>query len=426
MCTEVKKKWNPNIFFAFAIVLGVLGGYSSLPFVMTSAETISQVFINLLKLVSLPIIFLSIVSTASGMESIHEIKLLGRKVIKYTLLTTVIAASIALLLFVTIDPIRGRTTESGLSEAAAQVPQGTYLSFFIQIVPSNILQPFIDNNVMGVLFLAMLFSFAILSLPSQPRSVVHSFFSSIYAAIIVITKWIVAVMPLAIWAFITLFIRDLSQGLDVTSLALYLTCVVSANLVQAFVILPGLLKMKGISPFHMLKSMWPALSVAFFTKSSAAALPMAMRCAEEKAGIPRKVASFSLPLCTTINMNACAAFILTTVLFVSMSQGFTYTWPEMLVWIVLSTIAAIGNAGVPMGCYFLASAFLASMNVPLNILGVILPFYTLIDMLESAINVWSDSCVTAVVNKEVKQTVSDLHEEQAEREVVPVAISIKN
>lgn len=73
----------------------------------------------------------------------------------------------------------------------------------------------------------------------------------------------------------------------------------------------------------------------------------------------------------------------------------------MFLWIFIATLAAVGNAGVPMGCYFLASAFLAAMDVPLNILGVILPFYTMIDMVESAINVWSDACVTAVVNKEV-------------------------
>ena len=78
-----------------------------------------------------------------------------------------------------------------------------------------------------------------------------------------------------------------------------------------------------------------------------------------------------------------------------------FSGPEMVVWIFISTIAAVGNAGVPMGCYFLSSAFLAAMNVPLNILGVILPFYTLIDMLESAINVWSDSCVTIVVDREI-------------------------
>src|SRR5262249_37762809 len=148
-------------------------------------------------------------------------------------------------------------------------------------------------------------------------------------------------------------------------------------LIQAFVVLPGFLRANGLSSIRLAKQMLPALSVAFFSKSSSAALPMAMRCAEENAGISRKVASFSLPLCTTINMNACAAFILITVLFVSMSHGAVYSGMEMALWVLIATIAAIGNAGVPMGCYFMASAFLAAMNMPLNILGIILPFYTL-------------------------------------------------
>lgn len=407
MCAEIKRKINPNIFFGIAILLGIFTGYLQEPFLFTIAETLSQLFINLLKLVSLPIIFLSIVSTASGMENLDQLKQLGRKVIKYTLLTTVIAATIAFFLFITIDPVRGAGVLAKAADAT-QVAQPSYLSFFIKIVPSNIVQPFYENNVIGVLFLAMLLSFAIISLPVQHRTGLHAFFSSIYAAVITITRWIVAIMPIAIWAFITLFMRDLNQGLEIKSLALYLTCVLAANMIQATIVLPLLLKWKQISPLKMAKGMYPALSVAFFTKSSAAALPMAIRCAEENVGISRRVASFSLPLCTTINMNACAAFILTTVLFVSMSQGMTYTYPEMALWIVLSTIAAIGNAGVPMGCYFLASAFLAAMNVPLHILGVILPFYSMIDMLESSINVWSDSCVTAVVQKEV--TLESEHE----------------
>lgn len=400
MCEQEKKKFNPNFYFAIAVVLGVIAGYANSPFIYGAAEVLSQVFINLLKLVSLPIIFLSIVSTASSMDNLNEIKLLGKKVIKYTMITTVIAATIAFALFVIINPVRGAIATEA---AGAVASQPSYFSFFIQIIPSNIIQPFSENNVMGVLFLAMLLSFAIISLPSQHRTVLNTFFTSIYAAIMTVTRWIVTVMPLAIWAFITLFMRDLNKGLDATSLALYLVCVVAANLIQALAVLPALLKIKKISPIAMAKGMFPALSLAFFTKSSAAALPMAMRCAEENVGISRKVAGFSLPLCTTINMNGCAAFILTTVLFVSMSEGMSYTFAEMAIWVVLATIAAIGNAGVPMGCYFLSSAFLAAMDVPLNILGVILPFYTLIDMLESAINVWSDSCVTAVVDQEAKE-----------------------
>lgn len=402
MCAEEspRKGISKNILLLIAVALGIIGGYLQIPVLFSVADGVSQVFINLLKLVSLPIIFFSIVSTASSMESIHEIKRLGARVIKYTLMTTVIAASVGLILFVLIDPVRN-SLAAHVSEVGPALSQPSYLSYFIKIIPSNIVQPFSENNVIGVLVIAMLFSFAILSLPSQHRTILHSFFSSFYAAIMAITKWIVWLMPIAIWSFVTLFMRDFSQGSEATSLALYLVCVVVANLVQAFIVLPILLKSKNLSPIQVAKGMMPALSVAFFTKSSAAALPMAMKCAEENLKISRKTASFTLPLCTTINMNACAAFILITVLFVSMSNGMIFTPIEMVIWIFMATIAAIGNAGVPMGCYFLASAFLAAMNVPLNILGVILPFYALIDMLESAINVWSDSCVAAVVHQDV-------------------------
>ncbi len=396
---DIKKLLNPNTYFGLATLLGILAGYIHSPAVYAVADGISLIFINLLKLVSLPIIFLSIVSTASGMESVNEIKTLGKKVLKYTLLTTVIAATVALFLFIIIDPVRVHASGQTVQEVGSQPG---YLNYLVKTIPSNIVQPFSENNVIGVLFLALVLSISILALPDHNRTTLHHFFSSLYAAIMKVTTWLVRLMPIAIWAFIALFIKDLKNGLELENIALYLTCVIAANIIQAFIVLPLFLKWRQISPLKTAQGMLPALSVAFFTKSSAAALPMAMRCAEENLKISRKVASFTLPLCTTINMNACAAFILTTVLFVSMSNGVTYSPLEMVVWIFIATIAAIGNAGVPMGCYFLSSAFLAAMNVPLNILGIILPFYTLIDMLESAINVWSDSCVATVVHRETQ------------------------
>jgi Na+/H+-dicarboxylate symporter len=396
---NMKKLLAPNLYFTWALLLALISGYLGWPFLLSSAEVVSQIFIRLLKLVSLPIIFLSIVSTISGMESLNEIKNLGKRVIKYTLMTTIAAATIALSLFVLINPVRAVLS----SEASTQqTTQGSYLTYLIEAIPSNIVQPFNDNNVLGVLFLALLLSLSVLALPASNRSTLHTFFSSLYAAVMKMTSWLVRLMPLAIWSFVTLFFQELKNGLEYESLALYLACVVGANLIQAIVVLPILLKWNGINPWKTAKGMFPALSVAFFTKSSAAALPMAMRCAEENVGVSRKVASFTLPLCTTINMNGCAAFILTTVLFVSMSNGMVFAPFEMILWIFIATLAAVGNAGVPMGCYFLASAFLAAMNVPLHLLGIILPFYAMIDMLESAINVWSDSCVTAIVHQQTK------------------------
>ncbi len=393
-----------------AVVLGILTGWLGFFWLDQLAAFVGEVFINFLKLISLPLIFFSIVSTTAGMENVQEIQRLGKKVAKYTLLTTIIAAFLALSLYLLIDPVR---TDLADGIVDSSLPQGTYIDYFKQIIPANAFHPFIENNVMGVLFLALLLSIAMISLPPEKKSPLQAFFQSFYSVIMVITKGIIVVMPIGIWAFIALFVKDLQHGLEIKSLALYLTCILSANLIQALVILPLFLKAKGISPLKTMKAMFPALSVAFFTKSSSGALPMAMKCAEENAKISPKVARFSFPLCTTINMNGCAAFILTTVLFVSMSNGVQYSLPEMVLWVFVSTLAAIGNAGVPMGCYFLSGALLASMNVPLNILGVILPFYALIDMLESAINVWSDSCVAAMVDKEVGQEEALLAEEVA-------------
>ncbi len=108
-----------------------------------------------------------------------------------------------------------------------------------------------------------------------------------------------------------------------------------------------------------------------------------------------------MPICTTINMNGCAAFILVTSLFVMQNGGTTITLGTILVWLLISVFSAVGNAGVPMGCYFLTLSLMSGIGAPVAILGVILPIYTVIDMVETAENVWSDSCVAAMVDRQV-------------------------
>lgn len=405
---ETSRRLAPKLLFPLAIILGIGGGLLGSEPIYLVAETVSGSFVNLLKLVSLPIIFLSIISTISGMKGLEELKDMGKKVLKYTLLTTVIAAFVALGLFLTFNPVRTSVAAGGAPSSTVvtnlenAVSHTSYLKHITKLIPSNFIQPFIEGNVISILLLAMLLSFAILSLPNEKRALLHDYFSSIYAAVMKITGWVVLLMPIAIWSFVTLFVREVNAGLEFKNLGIYLLCIVLANLIQAFIILPLLLKSRGISSLKVAKAMFPALSVAFWSKSSSATLPIAMKCAEDRLGLSKSVSQFSLPLCTTINMNACAAFILITVLFVSISHGVTYNPVELILWGFIATIAAVGNAGVPMGCYFLSSALLASMNVPLYVLGIILPFYSMIDMLETAINVWSDACVTTIVDKEVK------------------------
>lgn len=394
------KRLLKNLSIPIALLLGSFTGALQIPFIDQLAHSFSDLFMNLLRLIAVPLVFLSITSTITRMEGFKEMKSLGFKTLKYTIFTTLIAASVALVLLILIDPTSQRIDlQDGLTVSHSR----GYLDVVKKIIPSNLIEPFIENNVIAIAFLAFLFSIATLALPTKNKETIHQLFSSLFAVFLKITGFIVKTLPLAIWAFTSLLTKDLlTHNIPIQKLSLYLLCVISANLIQGLIVLPLLLKWKKISPVKLFRSMFEALTIAFFTKSSNAAMPIAMRCAEQKFQMKRRVSSFTFPLCSVINMNACAAFILITVLYVSMQNGIGFSLIQMIGWVFLATIAAIGNAGVPMGCFFLATAFLSSMGIPLKLMGLILPFYALLDMLETAINVWSDSCISASVDQDLK------------------------
>ena len=381
-----------------AATLGVIAG-CYIPYVYPLADVVSSIVISLLKLISLPLIFFSVTATITGMSGLDEMRQIGRKVIKYTLATTIIAAAVALIIFLIVDP----TASDFVCEIKETDDFGGYFNFMCKMVPSNVVTTFAENNVIGIMLIALGLSFATLTLPDENKKIMHGLFSSFFAVLLKITQVMVYIIPVGVWAFVTLFVKNIKmqQTESLQQLAWYVACILLANFVQGFIVLPLFLKWKGYSPVAGFKGMAPALSIAFFSRSSNVALPMTMECTQRTFNVSEKVANITLPLCSTINMNACAAFILTTVLFVAQSNGMIFTLFDMILWIFIATIAAIGNAGVPMGCYFLSGALLAAMNVPLAILGVILPLYALIDMFETAINVWSDACVAACVQREI-------------------------
>lgn len=383
-----------------ALPLGILAGYLDIDIINSTAKVIGDLFMRILKLLSLPVISFALLSTLSGLGSWSAFQKIGLKVMRYTIFTTVVSASIAALLFGVFQP-----KMENLAQVADYTPSfksGDYVNQLLNLVPSNIIQPFVEHNVIGVLMIALFFGLGILSLPEEKRVFVNQFLDGIFSAIMNMIQWIVQLMPFAVFAFVVQFCQDLQKGLGIDKLAIYIALVVGANLIQAFLVLPFMLTVKGIPAKRTFMGMFKALYFAFTTKSSAAAMPVAMSCAESL-GADSKIIRFSFPLCTTINMNACAAFIYITYMFVATSHGIKIDFVEQIVWIFIATIAAIGNAGVPMGCFFLASALLTAQGVPIMLMGVILPVYALIDMLESAINIWSDSCVTLMVDKDLKE-----------------------
>ncbi|WP_353277453.1 dicarboxylate/amino acid:cation symporter [Wolbachia endosymbiont (group B) of Villa cingulata] len=384
----------------FSILFAVVAYYLNNEVIFEVAKLFSDIFISLLKLISLPLVFLSIVSTISGLKDSIEIKVLLKKTLFYTLLTTIIAAFVALSFYLFIDPVRKNFISNTIESVSDS--NHNYFSYLKSLIPSNFVQVFLENNVIGSILIAFLMGGAIISLSKEKQDILHQIFSALFDTLLRIAQGLLKFIPLVVWSFITCFLYELKGGSEFHSLFWYFACIMSANFVQAFVILPLLMWHKGISPIQTMKGVMPALTLAFFSKSSSATLPTTIECVQNQLKVPKKLSSFILPICTTVNMNACAAFILITVMFVAEMNGHTFSLSEMFIWIFLATGAAIGNAGVPMGCYFMATSYLVSMNVPLYIMGLILPIYTIIDMFETAINVWSDICITQIINKEFK------------------------
>lgn len=401
-----KMKFNLNgpISYLIAIVLGLAVGLADVPMLQSVGLTIADIFIRIFRCISLPIICLSIIVTLSNYRSSNHLKNVWRKTITYTVSTTLIAATISFLLYNIIKPnMIGEIHKATNFNTQAQ--HSGYLEHLTTLIPDNLLTPFLNGSVISVLFLSIIISIAIRFIPdAKPRETITQFFQGAHGLFMVITKWIITIIPIGMFGFITSTVINLKSGADIKGIGQYLSVIVLANIIQGLIILPAWLMCKGIHPYKTLQKMLPALSLAFFSKSSIGSLPITINTVEENLNVRPEVSRFVLPLCTSINMNGCAAFIFTTVVYLLQNNGVELSLGSMSLWIVIATVAAIGNAGVPMGCFFLSASLLANMHVQITLLGIILPFYSLIDMLETALNVWSDSCVVKVVNDETSAT----------------------
>ncbi|MCH9621503.1 MAG: C4-dicarboxylate transport protein [Chlamydiia bacterium] len=390
-----------NAALALFTLLGVITPYLQIEFLITLSHVFTTIFIKTLSVIALPILFLSLTSTLSSMSSLSEMKNISKKILAYTVLTTAMAASLALLIFFFVSPYLG----FGVEPLSQVVEVKSYLDIVLDLFPSNFLAPFVEGNAFGVVFISFALGLGTQFLPKEKKDVLHMGFDALFSLFLQLAKSITVILPVASWAFMTELVSNLSHTntSSLKMLIIFLVSIVSANLIQAFIILPALLLKNKINPRSLFKDVSKAISIAFFTKSSSAALPFSLDLVTNKSGISKKVSSFSLPLCSTINMNGCAQFILLSILFSSMYYGQAISFYGFLFWLAISIFAAIGNAGVPMGCYFLASLLLTSSSLPLGFMGLILPFYPFLDMIETAINVWSDICITAITDKQIKK-----------------------
>ena len=398
-----EEKMKKTILWIGALVVGAILGLLGLDWLNGLMDFVAIVYTRLFQLLAVPTIVLAVITTFATFGSKGSGRIFGRTLI-YTLLTTFAAAAVGALLYVLIAP--GNLPVETISQAdsiIADAPKQSYYDHILSVIPNNIVRPFLEGNVLSLLLLAFAVGIGLSKLPeSENKAVVVKGLLGLQDMLFLLIRGMIWTLPLGIVAFSAQLAAQVSAGVVADSIGKYVLVVLGGNVIQFFVVLPLFLLARGLNPIHVLGRMIPAVLMALFTKSSAATLPVTMESAEQRLGVRKDIARFVLPICTTINMNGCAAFILVTSLFVMQNGGTSLTLGTILLWILISVVSAIGNAGVPMGCFFLTLSLMSGIGAPVAILGIILPIYTIIDMVETAENVWSDSCVCAMTDHELR------------------------
>lgn len=394
-----------------ALIVGAIIGLFQIEWINDTANFVASIYTRLFQLLAVPTIALAVITTLASFGQQKDTGRIFRHAVTYTLLTTFAAALVGMVLYLVIAPetLPKEVVMGGADDVPGNLGSMSYKEHFLSVVPNNIVKPFLEGNVLSILLLAFAVGFALSKMPQSDRKdVVMKGLLGLQDLLFLLIRGLIWTLPLGIVAFAAQLSAQVTGGVAAGSIGKYVAVVLCGNCLQFFVVLPLFLLARGINPLKALRAMMPAVLMALFTKSSAATLPVTMSSAENRFHVHPRVSRFVLPICTTINMNGCAAFILVTSLFVMQNGGIidfnaplTSILPTLLLWLVLAVISAVGNAGVPMGCYFLTLSLMTGINAPVGIMGIILPIYTIIDMIETAENVWSDSCVCAMTNKDV-------------------------
>ncbi|MBQ1855350.1 MAG: dicarboxylate/amino acid:cation symporter [Anaerovibrio sp.] len=405
--TDQKAQIKQMVLWFSALIVGGALGWLNIPVLNDLFNFVATVFTRLFQFVAVPTIALAVITTLATLGTKKETGRIFGHAVVYTMLTTIAAAAVGLALYIFIAPenLPADVICAGVAEVPDKLGKLSYYDHFLSVIPNNLLQPFLAGNVLSILLIAFAVGLGLANMPKTENvQMLIKVINGLQELLFTLIRGIVYVLPIGIVAFAGQLAAQIEAGVIVGSLGKYVAVVMGGNVIQFFIVLPIFLLLRGLNPFTVFKKMSPALAVALFTKSSAATLPVTMASAEDNLKVNKKVSRFVLPICTTINMNGCAAFILVTSLFVMQNAGFELSMGTMITWLFVAVFAAVGNAGVPMGCYFLTLSLMSSMGAPLGIMGVILPIYTIIDMIETAENVWSDSCVCAMTNNDLKDS----------------------
>ncbi len=389
------------------LVLGILFGF----FFSEYAHYVSwlgDLFIHALKMIIVPLVLTSIVSGVANLGG--KLGRLGGKTLLYYISTSLFAILTGLLLSNLFMPSCGKVNiEVASADAAkmAKISAGnenfSILQMIIDIIPTNVFNALATGNMLQIIFFSILLGIFLPRLSEKYRNGALKFFNGGFELMMKITLFIVTLAPIGVFGLMAKVIGQQAGDTDkflstLGALGCFMLIVLAGLFIHAMITLPALLKfIGGVNPIKHFQAMRTPLLTAFSTSSSSATLPLTLTALEQEAGVSKETTSFVVPLGATVNMDGTALYELVGVMFIAQAYGLEMGLTQQLVVVFTALMASIGAAAIPMAGLVMMTVILTAIGLPLEGVGLILAVDRILDMFRTAVNVWSDSCGTALI-----------------------------
>ncbi len=414
---KLKLHWQILIAIGAAFIVGYIlrvmneNGVAAADDTIAFMSFLGKMFMNGLKMIIVPLILASIICGMASMGTGEGIGRLGFKTISYYLLSSFLAIMVGLIFVNSIAP--GQTPDGeaagyllNLSPAEDVEKElqkvegkggGDIAKIFLRMVPPNIVAAAAQGQMLGLICFGLLFGFFMLRIESEYRDVMVKFWQGVFDTMMGMTMFIMKFAPLGVFGLITVTVAEAGFAGGANILKFFLT-VLGALAFHAFVTMPLLLYFVArVNPINQYKAMAPALLTAFSTASSSGTLPITMRCMETSAGVSNRTTSFVLPMGATINMDGTALYECVAAMFIAQAYGLELGLVTQFTIVLFALLTSVGVAGIPSASLVAIVVILGAIGLPAEGIGLLLITDRILDMLRTAVNVFSDSCCTTIV-----------------------------
>ncbi|KGX92955.1 sodium:dicarboxylate symporter [Pontibacillus halophilus JSM 076056 = DSM 19796] len=366
---------------------------------------IGQLFVNLIKMLVVPIVFVSLVLGTSGISDPKKLGRIGFKTVLFFLTTTAIALTLALGAGALFEPGSGANMTLDQEFEASEAP--SVAETLLNIIPSNPLQAMVEGEMLQVIAFSIFVGFA-LSRIGEKGQMIHRFFEQANDLLMYLVQAIMKFAPYGAFALIADAIG--SQGGDaLLNMVKYLLVVLLVLLVHLLVTYGSAIALLGkMNPFDFFKKFSPAMAVAFSTSSSSGTLPVSMKTVQEKLNVPKSVSGFVQPLGATINMDGTAIMQGVATMFIAQMYGESLAFGDLLTVVLTATLASIGTAGAPGVGLIMLSMVLTSVGLPVEAISLVLAVDRLIDMCRTSVNVTGDAAAAVIIARSERGKETDI------------------